>query len=192
MMQAMEIPLSDILKAKTVQELHDIHNSLSASYMMVLDKKLSENLQKHINNFRYTEGNFDDISFELIDTPEKFYEESSIMNHCVKTYCSDVSKGHYIIYSVKDLTTNDRATLSIGVSTTFTFNQLKGKNNVKSTDRIIESVKNFIDNFFNIRNYDNCYDLNRMDFKVKIQPEDEVMENNMPLIEMVQLPDGIF
>ena len=118
------------------------------------------------------------MKFSLLDTPERFYEESSTMNHCVKTYCTSVANGHYIIYSVEDLKTGDRATLSVGISTTFIFNQLKAKNNAKSPERIINCVKDFVGKFFNIIDFSYSDDLNlNAVFYIK-QPEDVILENN--------------
>ena len=165
-----EIQLTEILKSKTFDALVDMHNSLSLSFRLIADKKLSEDLKIHIDKFRHTEGIFDNIKFNLIDTPEKFYEESSVMSHCVKTYCANVAKGSFVIYSVEDLETMDRATLSINIQysnidsdgskkTIYTFNQLKAKHNAKATETIINSVKDFIKKFFEIKEYNNCYDL---------------------------------
>lgn len=194
MLQTMEIPTTDIFKAKNIESLNDMHNTLHQSYRLSLDKKLSEELKIHMNNYRHTEGIFDNIKIHLIDTPEKFYEESSVMNHCVKTYCTNVAKGNYVIYSLEDTETKDRATLSISVNSylnggtiensgfpKYTFNQLKAKNNARSTERIMDAVKVFIHNFFNIKEYNNCYDLECKNNVKKLQPEDEVLIQNQRL-----------
>ena len=191
MLIAMEISLLDIFKAKTIKALEDMHNSLSQSYQLVQNEKLNEELKLHIEQFRHTEGVFENIKFQLIDTPERFFEESSIMNHCVKTYCTSVAQGHYVIYSIEDITTGDRATLSISIQgtltssdgskiTTYTFNQLKAKNNAKSTEIIINSVKDFIDKFFKIQDYSRCNDLELEDFKRKkeLELEDAILALN--------------
>jgi hypothetical protein len=180
MMQLMDISFEEIFKAKTLEALEAMHNALSASYSLVRDKKLGEKLQNHIKNYRYTEGIFDNVKFSLLDTPERFYEESSIMNHCVKTYCTHVSDGHYVIYSIEDLETRDRATLSISISAVFSFNQLKAKNNARSTNKIISCVKDFVSKFFNINDFASCSDLNTKDYFTfkDVRPEELILQNN--------------
>lgn len=186
MLQMIEMPLLDIFKVKNIKDLEDMHNSLLQSYNLILDSKLNEKLKLHINKFRHTEGVFNNIKFNLIDTPERFFEESSIMNHCVKTYCSDVANGHYIIYSIEDIETGNRATLSVNTKEIFaspkcykdviyTFNQLKAKNNAKATERIIDSVKDFIYKFFEIKDCSKHYDLQITIIKEVIKEEDEIL-----------------
>jgi hypothetical protein len=158
MMTEMEIPISDIFKTKTKKQLNDLHNSLTQSYRLRIDKKMSEELNTHVSKYRHTETIIDDIKFSIIDTPEKFYEESSVMNHCVKTYCHNVAAGYYIIYSVEDLNSKDRSTLSVSITKMvgkelYSFNQLKAKHNGKSTERIINSTIKFIDEFFGIKEH---------------------------------------
>lgn len=157
----MDLKANEVFKAKDKDSLNDIHNTLVDSYKLRLDKKKTEELAKHIEKFRHTEGVFEDVNFSLLDTAEKFYLESSVMNHCVKTYCTNVVRGHYVIYSIEDLITKDRATLSISIqnnsdtnSKIYTFNQLKAKNNAKSTEKIMGTVRQFIYRFFSIKNTD--------------------------------------
>ena len=115
------------------------------------------------------------------------------MNHCVKTYCTNVAKGHFVIYSLEDTETGDRATLSINIQNviispdgddsnvvTYTFNQLKAKNNARPTEKIINTVKDFIKDFFKIKEYGDCYDLRPLAAVVKppIQVEDEILIYN--------------
>lgn len=181
MLNSLQIPVTEILKNKNFQSLRDMHDSLSNSYKLVLDKKKIEALTKHLSNFRHTEGIFENISFSLLDTPERFYNESSVMNHCVKTYCNNTADGHFVIYSVEDLDTGDRATLSIScINGMFTFNQLKAKNNAKSTEKIINCVKEFILNFFNIKDYPNSSDLLLTKQHLKDIPLEEIVlqQNN--------------
>ena len=152
----LNISNSEIFKVKNLDSLRGLHNTLSNSYQISIDKNKLEKLTNHVNRFRHTEGVFDDIKFSLLDTPERFYEESSVMNHCVKTYCQNTSEGLYVIYSIEDLNTGHRATLSINSkNNVFSFNQLKSKNNSKATEKIINSVKNHIALFFEIKENSN-------------------------------------
>lgn len=179
MMNSMNIPIDEIFKIKNADSLNEMHNSLNESYKISLNKEMSKKLKEHVERFRYTEGVYDNIEFKLLDTPELFYEESSVMNHCVKTYCTSVSNGLYIIYSIKDLESGNRATLSLNTKEgSFTFNQLKSKNNSKATVKIINCVKEFISDFFNITEIDKCYDL-ILDNKV------DNYNQNLPIEEIV-------
>lgn len=184
MLNNMEINLSDLFKIKNIEELENLHNSLNQAYKLVSDKKLSVELEEHLKSFRHTEGVFDSISFYLLDTPEKFYEESSAMNHCVKTYFTNVARGYFVIYSIEDTLTGDRATLSISIDKSekaknvFTFNQLKAKNNRKTTSKIIEYVKEFIERNFKINNVSNSYDLQYEMVVENKEIEDLVLENH--------------
>lgn len=152
---------------------------------------MAEELKVHIDNYRYTEKTLNNIKFSLLDTPERFYEESSIMNHCVKTYCLNVAKGHYIIYSVEDLESGDRATLSINSNHVFSFNQLKAKNNKKSTDKIINSVKEFITTFFNIIDFSKNYDL-IPDIQPKTYLAEEIILQNINEVQEINNYDDDF
>ena len=62
----------------------------------------------------------------------------------------------------------------------FTFNQLKAKNNAKSTEKIINCVKEFILNFFNIKDYPNSSDLLLTKQHLKDIPLEEIVlqQNN--------------
>lgn len=181
MLTDMQILVSNIFKIKNSKELEDFHNSLVKSYEISKDKKLSSNLSAHINKYKNTECDIDNIRFTIIDTPERFYEESEFMSHCVKTYCSSVAQGQFIIYSLEDLTTKDRATLSVSISNIkdniviYNFNQLKSKSNRKATDQIINSTKKFIKKFFKIKD-ENSYDLKTEKIEVKKELEDIILE----------------
>ena len=75
------------------------------------------------------------------------------MRHCVKSYAKGMSEGKHLIFSVKDLLNDERATLQFANAnknnglTSWTFSQLKGKYNSQSSERIIDSIKLFVENF---------------------------------------------
>ncbi|HUS49717.1 MAG TPA: PcfJ domain-containing protein [Candidatus Paceibacterota bacterium] len=163
MMLNMEIDTSDIFKCKNTKELNDMHNAISQSYKLTLDKKSTEELKKHLLEYRKSEGIIDGVKFELLDTPEKFYEESKVMNHCVQSYCKHTSEGRFVIYSIEDVDSKERATLSINRTLPFgeqalmdkveySFNQLKAKNNKKSSEKIISAAKKLCSTFFDLKN----------------------------------------
>jgi len=170
MLSNMEMDMSDIFKCKNTDELDDMHDAISQSYKLSLDKKSSEALKIHLSNYKQSEGVIDGVKFELLDTAEKFYEESKCMNHCVQTYCKQTSEGRFVIYSIEDIDSKERATLSINrmvpiqleqnldAKIEYSFNQLKAKNNQKSSEKIISAVRKLCDKFFNLKDI-KSYDL---------------------------------
>lgn len=181
MMIDMEIDVSDILKIKNSKNLHDLHDYLTQSYQIIKDKKLSENLKTHTLKYKNTESEVDGVKFVILDSPERFYEESDYMNHCVKTYFQSTAKGNYVIYSVEDLNTKERATLSIRISYTedkvpyYSFDQLKAKNNKRASENIIGSTLKFIKKFFKINQWIS-HDL-ELQKKSEKTIEDEALDN---------------
>ena len=172
MLSHMEMDISDVLKYKNYEELRNAHTAISQSYRLRLDKKSSEELKKHLSGYRETERTIDGIKFELLDTAEKFYEESKVMNHCVKSYCKQTSEGQFIIYSIEDIETNERATLSINKRkqnnsflpilgeletigaqiNQYSFNQLKAKNNQRASAKLINAARKLCSDFFGLKN----------------------------------------
>jgi len=187
MLSNMEMNMSDVFKCKNSEELNDMHDAISQSYKLSLDKKSSEMLKVNLLNYRPSEGIINGIKFELLDTAEKFYEESKHMNHCVQTYCKQTCDGRYVIYSIEDVDSKERATLSINrmvplhleqnfprTEIDYSFNQLKAKNNQKSSEKIIGAVRELCAKFFNLKNIQS-YDLTPLTFsevdEILVRPE---------------------
>ena len=161
MMVNLNLPVTDILKYKNANEIHHMHNTLTQSFRIKADKEMSKNLANQIAYYRNTEVIIEGVRFVLLDSVEKFYDESSIMSHCVKTYCVNVAKGHYVIYSVVDNETEERATLSISIRNnelldshdvpfSYSFNQLKSKQNRRAPNKIIAASIKFLKDKFKI------------------------------------------
>jgi hypothetical protein len=203
MLLNMEMDISDILKCKNSDELNDMHDAISQSYKLSLDKKSSEMLKVNLLNYRPSEGVINGIKFELLDTAEKFYEESKHMNHCVQTYCKQTCDGRYVIYSIEDVDSKERATLSInrmvplnleqnlpGTEIDYSFNQLKAKNNQKSSEKIIGAVRELCAKFFNLKNIQS-YDLNAVAFGDL--PHPNLLRNmDVNVVEVERLPHNDF
>ena len=158
MLNDLNRPLTVLHKIKTFEQLHELHNQLNIAFRLNKDKIVEIKLTKQADKFRNTEVEIENVEFRILDTVEKFYKESEFMHHCVKTYCTHVSEGHYIIYGVKDNNTGDRATLSLNINKDeYSFNQLKTINNRVATRHIIECTIKFLKEHFNIvspKNYD--------------------------------------
>lgn len=152
MLQTLNLPIDDIFKIKSYTELNNLHDNLNKTFQLKSDERINTMLKKHVAHFKHTEVMLNKISFSILDTPERFYDESDFMNHCVKTYYKCTAEGKYIIYSVVDSTTNDRATLSISLvgNDGYYFDQLKAKHNQKTTVNIISATRKFLEKYFKI------------------------------------------
>lgn len=149
-----ELGFEEILKCKTPNEIQAIHDHWSQIISLERMSKFNDGIKsfsnKYFNIKEYLENN---IEFRLIDNVVSLSEEGTQMRHCVKGYARGMSEGRYLIFSVKDLSNNERATLQFGNRKessrlmSWTFEQLKGKHNSKSSERIIDSIKLFVENF---------------------------------------------
>jgi hypothetical protein len=147
--------IKDIFKCHNTFQLKELHDNL---YKKVLLKKNKDNDEK-IRNFceGYKEINtniIENVSFKLIDNIDDLIEEGSFMKHCVGSYASRLAQGKHLIFSVKDLDTEERATLEFYKinsdnnpfntnSVTWVFSQLKSKYNKKASENIINKFKVF-------------------------------------------------
>ena len=149
-----ELGFEEILKCKTPNEIQTIHDHWSQIISLEKMSKFNDGIKSFSNKYfhikEYSENN---IEFRLIDNVVSLSEEGTQMRHCVKSYARGMSEGRHLIFSVKDLSNNERATLQFGNRKesselmSWTFEQLKGKYNSKSSERIIDSIKLFVENF---------------------------------------------
>lgn len=143
----------EIFKCKTLSDIVRIHDHWSQIISLEKMKKFNDGIkifsQKYSHIKEYSEN---DIKFKLIDNVNSLSEEGSKMKHCVKSYARGMSEGKHLIFSVKDLLNNERATLQFARKIenngliSWTFSQLKGKYNSQSSERIISSIKLFVEN----------------------------------------------
>ena len=144
----------EILKCKTLLDVQRIHDHWSQIISLERMKKFNDGIksfsQKYSHIKEYSEN---DIKFKLIDNVHSLSEEGSKMKHCVKSYARGMSEGKHLIFSVKDLLNDERATLEFARKTenngliSWRFSQLKSKYNSQSSERIIASIKLFVENF---------------------------------------------
>jgi hypothetical protein len=150
--------IKDIFKCQNIHEIIELHDSLYKKVLIKNNKDNDEKIRNFCDNFKeikYTVvGN---VSFKLIDNIDDLLEEGYFMKHCVGTYATQLAKGKHLIFSVKDLDTEERATLEFydmgnngfprentnGRSFVWCFNQLKSKHNGKASKNIIEKFKIF-------------------------------------------------
>tara|TARA_Y100000389_G_C17456356_1_gene518454 strand:- start:752 stop:3064 length:2313 start_codon:yes stop_codon:yes gene_type:complete len=154
MLESREMGFDGILKCKTVNEVRDLHNYWSQIISLEKMEKFNKGIKEFSKQYDcINEYSEDNINFKLIDNINSLSEEGSVMRHCVKTYARGMAQGKYLIFSVKDLSTQERATLQFRAKpeknglVSWTFEQLKGKFNSQSSQRLIDSIKLFVDNF---------------------------------------------
>jgi hypothetical protein len=143
----------EIFKCKTIRDIVRIHDHWSQIISLEKMKKFNDGIksfsQKYSHIKEYSEN---DIQFKLIDNVNSLSEEGSKMKHCVKSYARGMSEGYHLIFSVKDLINGERATLQFQRKIekngliSWTFSQLKGKYNSQASERIIASIKLFVEN----------------------------------------------
>lgn len=152
--------IKEIFYCKNLNQLNNLHDNI---YKKILLKKNVENDQKikdFCKQYEHIKINLiENVSFTLIDNLEDLLEEGAFMKHCVGTYASRLADGKHLIFSVKDESTEERATLEffLGEEEFFSpinnlkakdekvwyFNQLKSKYNEKASNNIIEKFKLF-------------------------------------------------
>jgi predicted RNA-binding protein Jag len=154
MLKDRELGFDSFLKCKTPVEIQEIHDHWSQIISLERMSRFNDGIKSFSNKYSHIkEYSENDIEFKLIDNVDSLSQEGTTMRHCVKTYAKGMSEGRYLIFSVKDLSNNERATLQFGNRKessrlmSWTFEQLKGKHNSKSSERIIDSIKLFVENF---------------------------------------------
>jgi hypothetical protein len=147
---------NDLLSCTTIEEIKNLHDNL---YQKVLLKR-NEDKDEMIRNFckQYKAINnitIENINFKLIDNIVDLLHEGEQMKHCVGTYASGIASGKHLIFSVKDLKTEERATLELVKNNdligffeeneeqeeVWHFSQLKAKHNKKSSEIIIKAFR---------------------------------------------------
>ncbi len=146
--------VKEIFKCKNIQEITDLHDNVYKKVLIKNNKDNDEKIRNFCNNFKEIKYSVvDNVSFKLIDNIDDLLEEGSFMHHCVGTYASQLAQGKHLIFSVKDLDTEERATLEFynlnhngffeKNTNIWNFNQLKSKYNSKASKNIIEKFKIF-------------------------------------------------
>jgi hypothetical protein len=149
-----EMSFEQILKCKTKLQIEEIHDHWSQIISLERMEKFNDGIKSFSSEYYHIKEYLEnDIEFILIDNVKSLSEEGSTMRHCVKSYAKGMSEGKHLIFSVKDLLNGERATLEFAKKiknnglTSWTFSQLKGKYNSQCSERIISSIKLFVENF---------------------------------------------
>lgn len=154
MLKDRDLGFESFLKCKTPVEIEEIHDYWSQIISLERMEKFNKGIKEFSKQYEdISEYSEDNIYFKLIDNINSLSEEGSTMRHCVKTYARGMAEGKYLIFSVKDLSTPERATLQFRArqekngTVSWKFEQLKGRFNCQSSQRLIDSIKLFVDNF---------------------------------------------
>ena len=161
-----------IINCKTKEEVRELHDKHQYIFNLKKIEKFNKKIKEFSNRYEkiklYSKNN---IQFNLIDNVDSISKEGNEMKHCVRTYARRLSEGKHLIFSIQDMENNDRATLEFfndknesDIEDFWIFNQLKAKYNKRASDKIINSLQDFVDNFLvknslNIKINYNSYDL---------------------------------
>lgn len=125
------------------RRLKEEHDKLAKE---VNAKKYSKDVFKSLEDVQVKElQHKSGISAVLLDNAFDIADEGTCMNHCVGLYTSDVARGTYLVYSVRDMQGSRLSTLGIRIiEGKYVFNQHYGKCNSVVTDveqiAVVESI----------------------------------------------------
>lgn len=139
--------------AWTPRRLKEEHDKLAKE---VNARKYSKDVFVSVKNIKHKELEHQGISAILLDNAFDIAEEGTSMNHCVGMYGSNVARGTYLVYSIRDNEGSRLSTLGINIYKEnnplirYVFNQHYGKCNATVTcekqkylvDHLIESLNN--------------------------------------------------
>ena len=190
MLESRGLGLDGILKCKTSNEITELHNYWSQIISMERMEKFNKGIKEFSKQYEdISEYSEDNIHFKLIDNINSLSEEGSTMRHCVRTYARGMAEGKYLIFSVKDLSTLERATLQFRAiqekngMVSWKFEQLKGKFNRQSSQRLIDSIKLFVDNLLLKNNIKVKINYKEWDLVIREKKEQPLNER------VVEVPD---
>lgn len=136
-----------LFETKSFIKLKELHDEMFAIYRALEDEGkdlLFKNVVKKYKNLNQ-EINF--FSFKVIPNLKELSKEGLVMKHCIYTYLNDITKGGYLAIKVKDLISNEKATLGLKIIGKNLFiQQLKGYENSRATELLIGTVIEFCNN----------------------------------------------
>jgi hypothetical protein len=165
MCKQLNLDISEILNKKNWNDIIELHDSYTSLVNLMKMEKFQQGIKdfsKYYENIKSIKIN--NIEYKLIDDITSLERESSEMHHCVKSYANGLSLGKHLIFSIKNLKTQERATLEfnnlffknfqlkdntsskyIYENSIWSFSQLKGKYNQKVTKEMIETSYEFFE-----------------------------------------------
>lgn len=133
-----------LFETKSFIKLKELHDEMFAIYRALEDEGkdlLFKNVVKKYKNLNQ-EINF--FSFKVIPNLKELSKEGLVMKHCIYTYLNDITKGGYLAIKVKDLISNEKATLGLKIKDKNLYiQQLKGYENSRATELLIGTVIEF-------------------------------------------------
>lgn len=142
-MSLMDIPLNNLFKLKTYDELKNYHDETVAKFQEVKDKKKAELFEKitlpFVEDINCVVNDY--IKFEVITSLGDLYNEGQTMNHCINTYLNQICDGKYLAVKAYHTISKERGTLGFyKAGSTLEFDQLKGYRNSRATKEMIDGV----------------------------------------------------
>lgn len=133
-----------IFEIRNSRALKRLHDNMSVMYSTFQDatkvQRYSEAVEKHFN----LNCLIDLISFEVIPSAIELQREHQIMHHCINTYLDRIGKGEYLAVRIKDIISNEQATLGLVINNKMLkFDQLKSFWNSRATNDILTAVHQF-------------------------------------------------
>ena len=202
MCKDLNLDISEILNLKTWNEVIALHDDYTSLIDLMKMERFNEGIQefsKYYKNIKTIK--IDNIEYTLIDDVLSLEKESKEMHHCVKTYAHGLSTGRHLIFSVKNVVTNERGTLEfknlifrrenlkentssqyIYKNSIWDFSQLKGKYNRKVTNEMIETTYKFFERLKEEKLKIEIKEINNYD--LRIEDNNKILIDELPLDEL--------
>tara|TARA_R110000868_G_scaffold105774_9_gene290438 strand:- start:11747 stop:13888 length:2142 start_codon:yes stop_codon:yes gene_type:complete len=192
--------IKTIFKIKDWDDIITLHDELYSIIQLEKIDKFKKGIEEFSKKYlKIKHSIINGIEFKLIDNIVDLEKESKKMNHCVRSYASGMSKGTHLIFSIKDLETNDMGTMEFYNDTLalegfnklenfnthvkkdfWIFNQLKSRFNKKCTKKIIETILIFGEEVLKKNNIK--YSINKTNYDLSIEEK----RKNTPHIHLHQ------
>lgn len=130
--------------AKFPQDILKEHDRCSALYTVNKNEHLEPALQRRgelLGELSYSDDSF---VIEPLRTVLDFVNESSVLNHCVKTYVENCARGSTNIFGLRRKDEPDKPYFTVNIDNKGKLIQNRGKNNCSPPKEVSEFVKDWL------------------------------------------------
>lgn len=134
----MDITRKDVLFPKDFETAHD---DATMAVEIISNKEKERKIKEHSPDISYEAG---DLIIKVADTQESLTKESSILNHCVRTYGDKLADGRCYIFFIRRKDAPDTPYYTLETKPNGEFVQCRGARNCSMTPEVMEFKNEFI------------------------------------------------
>lgn len=133
-----------LFEVKDYEKLRILHDEMTAVYRALEDESKDAKYQAVVKAHSNLNMKLDMFDFRVIPNLNELSKEGLVMHHCIYTYLNDIASGGYLAIRIKDLVSNERATMGVKIEKKKMYlQQLKGYYNSRATGLLIDTCLKF-------------------------------------------------